>query len=460
MDLGLPTEMTCDVLIIGAGVAGLAAAMELTGNGLRVCLIEARDRIGGRIYTFREDLESLPLELGAEFVHGKAPETFSIADASGLPLVDVTGGHWSIVDGRLTRSEETWSEMDNVMKRLKEEKGPDRLFTDFLEEYVNETGRTEVKAVASSYVQGFHAARLDKVGVAGLSRTNEAAESIDGDKSFRILGGYDELPAAMFASLKRELTILNLETVVEEVCWEEGKVEVVAVRRKHRSRLKAPRAILTLPLGVLKAPAGAKGAVQFSPRIPEREIALNGVEMGNAVHIVLRFTEKFWESVELPTREGLASLWDLGFLHARDEAVPTWWTQLPVRTSTLVGWAGGGAADALCRLTDAELVETAIKSLSRILDFDLTRLNRLLDKAFVHNWSTDPFSRGAYSYVGLNGLDAMKQLATPVKSTLFFAGEATSFDGHWGTVHGAIGSGRKAAREILDAIHGQSETLL
>jgi len=455
-----PTEMTCDVLIVGAGVAGLAAAMELTANGLKVCLIEARDRIGGRIYTFREELDSIPLELGAEFVHGKAPETFSIADALGLPLVDVTASHWSVVDGRLIRSEESWSELDSIMKRLKEEKGPDRLFTDFLEEYVNETGRTEVKSVASSYVQGFHAARLDKVGVAGLNRTSEAAESIDGDKSFRILGGYDELPAAMFSSLKRELTILNLETVVEEVCWEDGKVEVVTVRRDHRSRLRAPRAILTLPLGVLKAPPGTKGAVQISPRLPERESALNEVEMGNAVHIALRFTERFWESMEFPTREGSASLWDLGFLHARNEVVPTWWTQLPVRTSTLVGWAGGGAADELCRLTDAELVGTAITSLSRILNLDQARLNRLLDKAFVHNWSTDPFSRGAYSYVGLNGLDAMKQLATPVKSTLFFAGEATSFDGHWGTVHGAIGSGRRAAREILGAIRGKSETVL
>jgi len=132
----------------------------------------------------------------------------------------------------------------------------------------------------------------------------------------------------------------------------------------------------------------------------------------------------------------------------------------PWKSPALVGWAGGGAADKLCRLTDAELVETAITSLSRILNFDQARLNRLLDKAFVHNWSTDPFSRGAYSYVGLNGLDAMKQLATPVKSTLFFAGEATSFDGHWGTVHGAIGSGRRVAREVLDAIGRKSETVL
>jgi monoamine oxidase len=434
--------------------------MELTGNGLKVCLIEARDRIGGRIYTLHEDPGCVSLELGAEFVHGKAPEIFGVADASRLPLVDVTARHWNIVDGRLIRSDESWSELDAVMNRLKQEKGPDRLFADFLEEYVKETGRTEVKSLASSYVQGFHAARLDKVGVAGLNRTNEAAESIEGDKSFRILGGYDELPKAMLSCLNSDLTILNLGAIVEEVCWEEGSVEVVAVREQHVSRLRAPTAILTLPLGVFKAPPGARGAVQFSPRLLDREEAFKWVEMGNAVRVVLRFTERFWESKEVPSRDGLASFWDLGFLHARKEDVPTWWTQLPVRTNTLVGWAGGGAADMLCRLTDTELVETAIQSLSRIFNFDPTRLNKLLEKGVVHNWSTDPFSRGAYSYVGLNGLDAMKQLATPIKSTLFFAGEATSFDGHWGTVHGAIGSGRRAAREVLDAIRGESGTVL
>jgi monoamine oxidase len=190
-------------------------------------------------------------------------------------------------------------------------------------------------------------------------------------------------------------------------------------------------------------------AVRFSPKLPEKEDAANALEMGNAFRIVLRFRERFWEKLDLPDKRGNANLWDLGFLHSRDEKIPTWWTQLPVRTPLLVGWAGGPVADQLCSMGRDELISVAIESLSNILRIGRDRILDQFVKAHFHNWADDPFSRGAYSYVPVNGLAVQRKLAEPVAGTLFFAGEATNTEGHLGTVHGAIATGYRAAREIL-----------
>jgi monoamine oxidase len=438
-----------EVLIVGAGVAGLAAARELTSEGLSVCLIEARDRVGGRVFTHRDSAEGLPVELGAEFVHGRPREVFEIADAAGVPLIDVTARHWQVEAGKVVTSDEFQSRLDAVMEQMKSDRGPDRSFQEFIDSWLETTRDIETAEIATAYVEGFHAARAGTVGIHGLNRTNEAAEKIDGDSTFRIMGGYDEFVGAIFSSLKRELTVLNLETIVEEISWSRGKVEIHARKRKAERRLSGVRALITLPLGVLKAVPPADGAVRFVPALTEKYESIQRLQMGNAVRIILRFHERFWEKLELPNEDARISLWNLGFLHSRSERVPTWWTQLPVRAPILVGWAGGGAADAVSNLAPADLVEAALVSLSNLLNMERSRLDSLFERAFVHNWSTDPFSRGAYSYVPVDGLEAMQRLAAPVDGTLFFAGEATRWEGHWGTIHGAIATGRRAAQEII-----------
>jgi monoamine oxidase len=95
----------------------------------------------------------------------------------------------------------------------------------------------------------------------------------------------------------------------------------------------------------------------------------------------------------------------------------------------------------------------ALRTLATLLHIGSEQLAQLLDAAYFHDWQTDPFSRGAYSYGAVGSDDAQQTLATPVENTLFFAGEATDATGHNGTVHGAIASGRRAAREILLGFH-------
>jgi monoamine oxidase len=140
---------------------------------------------------------------------------------------------------------------------------------------------------------------------------------------------------------------------------------------------------------------------------------------------------------------------DLTFIHAPAELLPTWWTQFPVRMPVLAGWAGGTRAEVLTLDSDDALLDQAFAALSHIFEVSKGVLEAELVEFYTHNWHKDPFAAGAYSYIPVGGLEAQTQLARPVADTIFFAGEATNTVGHHGTVHGALATGLRAAREML-----------
>ncbi|MGH9610184.1 MAG: flavin monoamine oxidase family protein, partial [Bryobacteraceae bacterium] len=162
---------------------------------------------------------------------------------------------------------------------------------------------------------------------------------------------------------------------------------------------------------------------------------------GQVVRIVLRFREPFW-------RENPAVA-DAGFILSNETAFPTWWTSLPIHADVLVGWSAGPRADALLAKTKPEVVAEGIAALARILGQKRERVEALLERAYYHDWHADPFACGAYSYAPAGAFPAREALAQPVEDTLFFAGEAAETLGHSATVHGAILSGRRAARKAM-----------
>jgi len=180
--------------------------------------------------------------------------------------------------------------------------------------------------------------------------------------------------------------------------------------------------------------------VRFTPALTEIEDAANRLAMGQVVKVILRFRDPFWEDS--------ADLKDLTFVHAVAETLPTWWSQFPLRAPVLAGWAGGTRADRLSLESEDALLDHALESLSHIFRTSKPFLEQALVEFYTHNWHKDPFSAGAYSYIPVGGLDAQAHLAQPLDDTLFFAGEATNTGGHHGTVHGAIATGLRAAREI------------
>ena len=199
--------------------------------------------------------------------------------------------------------------------------------------------------------------------------------------------------------------------------------------------LRARTAIVTLPLGVLKAAPSEAGAVRFDPMPAALRAAVQKLEVSHVCKLVLRFREVLWDD-------------RVGFLHDRQGDFPTWWTASPWRVPVLTAWAGGPRADALRDLSETGLVDRALASLGRAVGVPRPELEDLLESWRVHDWRRDPYSRGAYSYVGVGGLPAQRALGRPCQGTLFFAGETANLE-EMGTVAGAIASGQRAARQVL-----------
>ena len=197
--------------------------------------------------------------------------------------------------------------------------------------------------------------------------------------------------------------------------------------------LTARAAVITLPIGVLQ-----HGGVRFQPMPTAIKEAVPHIGNGQVFRVSVQFQERFWESIE--------GLRDARLLFSDDQTFPTWWTGLPVRAPLLTGWSAGPHTETLIGRSREAIADEAIEALTRITGFDAGPLVRAWH---LHDWHADPFSRGAYSYALAGHLDARRQLAEPVENTLFFAGEATETEGHSATVHGAIATGQRAARQIM-----------
>lgn len=438
---------TLDAVVVGAGVSGLAAARRLVGAGLRVHVVEARERIGGRIATVHDPLASLPIELGAEFVHGDAPATWAEIRAARLAAVDLAGEHWLSADGRLAQDDTVMRATGELLDRLDPDHEPDRSLDAFLAGQRDAT--PEAIGATRRYLEGFHAADMTIAGERGVARA-EASDGVatGGEQQSRVVGGYDAVVGHLAASLVPPSATISLGRVVTGIRWSADGVDVRLRSALGHSlpTVRAHRAIVTLPVGVLRARSAEPGAVAFDPPLGDaKDEALALVQPGDVARVVLRFTDAFWERLQG------GDLARLGFLHSAEEEFGVWWTQYPARTTTLVGWSGGPAATRLLALTEPERLSRALETLARLLLVDPSQVAARLEAAYTHDWRADPYSRGAYSYVAVGGADAPARLAEPLGGTLFFAGEATVAGGDIGTVHGALTSGVRAAEELLAA---------
>jgi monoamine oxidase len=205
--------------------------------------------------------------------------------------------------------------------------------------------------------------------------------------------------------------------------------------------MSAPAVIITLPLGILQA-----GTVRFAPPLRAKQKIIRRLGWGQVARVTLRFDAEFWGSAMVPSelrRRGRARF---GFFTVGEEDFPTWWAPAPGKP-LLVGWAGGPRTAVLARLTPAQQVDRALRSLAAGWNKPVTHLRRHLRSSWTHNWAKDLFARGAYSYAVAGFEAGPARLARPVAQTLFFAGEATAEE--LGTVHGALASGVRAAEEIL-----------
>ena len=431
-----------DILVIGAGAAGLAAAAELSAAGRSLLVLEARDRIGGRIWTCSEPGFPVPMELGAEFIHGEPDETFALLRRFGVPAVDTHGPHWTCRRGRLSRRDDEFRQVRAALRSNRARlRSRDLSFEEFLSHIPAGRLQRDARALAFALVEGFDAADPAQVSARSIVEEWVGGEALDAPQ-FRPLGGYGALLARWAASLEQGGMRLQMNSVVRAVRWGAGAVEVEGVRLGEAFRARATQAIVSLPIGVLQLPPGAPGAVRFDPPLVGKDKALRQLGSGPVLKAVMRFDDAFWE------RAAGGGCRDATFFHVPDAPFPTLWTALPVRLPLLVAWAGGPRAARLAGAGRDEVLKVALASVRSAFGAGLARRIRL-ESAVLHDWQQDPFARGAYSYVRAGGGTARRTLARPLQHTLYFAGEATDFRGEAGTVAGALQSGRAAARAAL-----------
>jgi monoamine oxidase len=438
-----------DVIVIGAGAAGLAAAAELGRSGLSVVILEARDRIGGRILTQRDPVLGVPIEYGAEFIHGFPPEIWATLQSRKVSITEAEGEPWCFRNNELSVCN-FFPQVDAILQRMSSD-APDESFLSFLNRCFPLSGAgaelREARDRALAYIVGFNAADPEKVGVHWLVEEMRAEEQIQGDRGFRSANGYEDLLDAFREELAQTRVSTQTDTVVNCVAWKPGQVEVKSRRPTETYTLSAARVLITLPLGVLQASVKS-GVVQFMPSLPGEKVeAMKKLEMGKVMRITLRFRHRFWDTIS--PRGNSQTLSKMSFLFSDDESYPTWWTSFPRKSPIITGWAPHTSADRLSGKSRAFVIDQSLRSLSRLLKVEAHELESWLDAAYFHDWQSDPFSLGAYSYGTVGSAGSQKTLAEPVENTLFFAGEATETTGHNGTVHGAIASGRRAAKEIL-----------
>lgn len=361
-----------EILILGAGAAGLAAARRVSDAGHKVTVLEGRDRIGGRIRTLREGWPE-PIEAGPEFLHADSDGMRELIAASGALVGRMSEGHWLL--GPAGGPREFGEGFGEIFNQLNQYAGPDLSFAEFVRLHGQGVSPQDLRAVID-YVEGFNAADHRLVSIEWLRRSEAALE--DDSTPRRLLGGYDRIPQTLAAGLSADQ--IRLGTQVQVIHWKPGNVRVTAVDKEGQKReYEGEQVVIALPLGVLKA-----GTIAFHPELPEKQLALATLEMGAVLKVQLWFDRPFWH--EGPMK-------DAGFFHSPTATFRTWWPHL--EQPIVTGWCGGPRAEKLSAKPDEEILALAIAELAADLGIEPARFQEGIHASKVFNWQRDPFARVA-----------------------------------------------------------------
>ncbi len=443
-----------DVIVIGAGIAGLAAFKRLHQGGLNVLVLEARDRLGGRIHTIRPEGLRYPVELGAEFVHGRFPGFWESLDASGVRLNDTCVNHWTSVNGVLKPEEDYYKLIDGFFAELDKEANQSEqdmsvaAFAAVLEQ--RDPSMAAACQAGMEFVENYLAAPRAEVGIKFLAKGEAAAQTI-GTEALQVLDGYDNVLATFLNDSGENLhSKVHLNTVVKAIDWQVGGVQVTASAADEAQDVlySARQVIVSVPLGVLQIEPPAPGAITFRPALVQKQKAIASLRMGKIERVVAIFASRFWEDL----KDGSEAFPEFGFIHCAEAPIAHWWSQYPVRSPILVGWVS--AVSSVVLPEDPDLLrECVVKSLAVLFGEKRDFIEGQLVDCYYHDWGRDPYARGAYCYHATGTADLVQDLAQSVEDTLYFAGEATEDSGFTGTVHGAMKTGLRAAEQVLSKIN-------
>ncbi|HUH54089.1 MAG TPA: NAD(P)/FAD-dependent oxidoreductase [Microbacteriaceae bacterium] len=431
--------MEYDTVVVGAGICGLATAQQLQQNGLKVLVLEARDRIGGRVVSEMHDGQMT--DMGASWIHGTHDSLlYETVRHFGMRELEFTVGSYQVGGrpiayygpcARALTPEEIKQFEDDVHHF-------DERLTATISQIAHMSSYSD--AVEKTLLElDWNAARKERVREFMRHRTEEQygawIENLDAhgldDDHFEgdevvFPDGYAELAD----HLAKGLTI-KLNSEVKKVEWNELGATIVS----SKGTFHAKNAVVTVPVGVLQS-----GEVEFDPQLPEiNQKALSGLQMNAFEKIFLRFNEKFWpDGFYALRRQGESAKW----WHS-------WYDLTKLNgTPTLLTFAAGPAVKAIRSWSDQKISESVISSLREIYGESVPDPRSVT----VTRWQDDRFSKGAYAYMKVGSLTRdHSDLATPIGGVLHLAGEATWEDDP-ATVAAALLSGRRVAERVLSAL--------
>lgn len=420
------------VIVVGAGIAGLAAARELADRNFEVTVLEARNRAGGRIWT--DHSLDLPIDLGAAWIHGKnknpiyelASKNYiktSPCNFSNSCLINDQGKQVSLIQklkfaGRANR-------ILPRLKRLAKHLGKDISVAEGVRRVLEETKMSaqEICFLNRNLIEfeAMNGASIEEQSL--FSLTNGVIEFSGSDLVFP--NGYAEI----LESLAIGVSIKYRETV-QKVKYDDSDVTIETSKTTHH----ADAAVITLPLGVLKA-----GSVNFSPDLPDsKQKSISEIKMGLFNKVAMRFSATFWptdvDTIEIvPVQKNMVVQFINWYKYSKE----------PI----LIGCIAADTAKQWETMSDQEIVSAMILVLRSLFKDQVTEP---IGTA-ITRWGADEYSRGAYSVVHPGATEQLfDALAEPV-GRLFFAGEATA-RANQGTVPGAYLSGVRAAKQLAEQV--------
>jgi monoamine oxidase len=424
-----------DVIIVGGGICGLSAARELSAWGKKVLILEARGKLGGRIQEIKNNF-SETLEAGAEFMHGKLPLTMKLLKEAGGDYFAKGGKIYLSEKGIITEIKEFVPDEKKLMRRLKHLK-KDVPLSVFLVKNFGDEEDADTKEMIIKAAQGFDAADADRISAMSIKEEWSGGGM---EKPYLMHNGYSKMIRFLEEECKKFGCCTWTDCEVSEIEWSRG---IVRVKAANDQFFEASQALVTVPLGVLAAPEGQPGHIEFFPPLHNVTDAAREIGFGPVIKINFEFESAFWCNEKYS--ECCAQIHDLGFL-VNDSEFPIWWTRKPDE-AFLTGWAGGRDAKRLQVLNNDWLLEKALQSLAGILNSNTDFISSQLKAYHIGNWGAEPYSRGAYSYETLDSEKAREILKTPLEQTLFFAGEALGNES--GTVESALSSANHVVKLIL-----------
>ncbi len=412
-------------LIIGAGIAGLSAGYHLTQAGHEVVILEARNRIGGRVWT-NHDFADIPIEFGAELIHGETVNTWEWVRKLGLKTI-----HWQKTMDSMIRMEDgrwlTMKEARAISPELDvtrswelgdvDEPGGDEDLATYLKRigFNDEQLRYVKRSFANA--EGENMEKLNAKAHANLFSDRDTEE---GYGDYRILDGYD----SYYKKLAEGLDI-RLNTVVTEINWSNA----VTVTTADGQVYTGDNAIITLPLGVLQA-----NHITFTPKLPSiKQEALQGLQMGPVMKMVYEFEEPIMDKA-------------IGAIYAKGNP-PMWWSPSLGREDGAIIWTAFFSGDYAREMLELDEDKALRKGLDTLRE-EIGNPDLKYKQARWVNWPQDEFSMGGYSICLPNHYDARDKLAQPTPP-LYWAGEASAPHHLTAMVHGAYFTGQRAANEVI-----------